>query len=123
MLSVKPGHLRRHDAGAAHDQVDLHAGCCPAATSAWIERLVGQRVHLQHDARRLAGLRAAAASGVDALDQLAVQCERRQPAARSSRGSLLWLARCRNTCVHVGRDARVGREVAEVGVQLAVRGL
>ena len=107
-------HLRRQHAGAAHDQVDLHAGL--AGTHQRLdEGHVGERIHLGHDAPGHALARAIGNLG-DLLHQPAVQVERRHPQVLQARQPVV-AGQVREHGVHLAGEAGVGGEVADVGVE------
>ena len=108
------GHTGGEHARAAHDEVDVDAGL-RRGDQGLDERLVGQRVELEHDARGLPQARRRSAA-LDQGEHLALQAGGRQQqplgrlAARQARKLL-------EHEVGVGRDVGVGGEAANVGVE------
>ena len=109
-----PLNCRRQQAGTAHNQIDLHTRL-PRGHQGFDQGLIGERIHLQDDARvlpvsgRLGGLR-------NPLAHARVQMKRRDqqllhPAQRVLAGQVP------KQLVHVGSDACVGGQEADVGVQ------
>ena len=107
-------HARPQRAGAAHDQVDLHAGLRRRVQRA-DHVLLDQRVHLRDDARRLAFARVRASRRISSSTR---PCIVNGASSRCfSRAAFARLVMCRNTSLTSAQIVRVGGEQPEVGVE------
>ncbi len=107
-------HLRRQHAGATHNQVNL--GALLASEHQRMDQgLVGQRIHLGHNAGRLAA-RGSFANRVDLPNESVVQLHGCEPQLVEL-GQAALAGKVTKNVFHVGTQQRVGSEVAEVGVQ------
>ena len=108
-------HLGGQHAGPPHNQIDARTAL-PGEDQRAHEPLICQGVHLGHDP----GFFTTACRQTHALDffdHAAVQMERRQHELAQLGRPVLAGQMIENT-IHVGRGFFVGREVAQVGIQL-----
>ena len=106
--------LRRQHAAAAHDEINLRA-LLPCGNQCAYQRLIGQRIHLEHHARPLA-TGGSSSHLANQLQHAALQMKRRHHQLLQLGQSVVTGEMAKHR-IHIGRHFRIAGQLADVGIK------